>query len=119
RHRLSRTISSRYRDGAGQLHVVTLDPAMEDRIAAGVEHNERGLFVRMSPQAVDLTCGKIQEAVKRLVSMGHAPVVLVSPRVRPGLRQITAVSIPRLKVLSYNEITQDTKIESHGVVSDS
>ncbi len=118
RHRLSRTISTRYRDDSGQLHVVTLDPAMEDRIAAGIEHNERGLFVRMSPQAADLTCGRIQEAVKRLVSLGHPPVVLVSPRIRPGLRQITAVSIPRLKILSYNEITQDTKIESHGVVSD-
>jgi len=26
--------------------------------------------------------------------------------------------MPRLKVLSYNEITQDTKIESYGVISD-
>lgn len=119
RHRLARTISTRYRDDAGKLHVVTLDPAMEDRISSGIEHNERGLFVRLSPQAVDTTCEKIQEAVKRLVSLGHSPVVLVSPRIRPGLRQITAISIPRLKVLSYNEITQDTNIESHGVISES
>ena len=95
-----------------------LDPAMEDRIAAGIEHTERGLFVRMSPSAVDLTCEKIQEGVKKLVTAGHPPVVLVSPRIRPGLRQITNASMPRLKVLSYNEITQDTKIESYGVISD-
>ncbi len=118
RHRLARTISSRYRDSQGQLHVVALDPAMEDRIAAGLEHNERGLFVRMSPAAVDLTCEKIQEGVKKLVTAGHPPVVLVSPRIRPGLRQITASSMPRLRVLSYNEVTQDTKIESYGVISD-
>ncbi|TWU65199.1 Flagellar biosynthesis protein FlhA [Crateriforma conspicua] len=118
RHRLARTISSRYRDASGRLHVVTLDPEMEDRIAAGVEHNERGLFVRMSPEAVDLTCSRLQEAVKRLIGLGHHPVVLVSPRIRPGLRQITAVTIPRLRILSFNEITQDTQIESHGVVSD-
>ena len=118
RHRLARTISSRYRDANAQLHVVALDPAMEDRIAAGLEHNERGLFVRMSPAAVDLTCEKIQEGVKKLITAGHPPVILVSPRIRPGLRQITAASMPRLKVLSYNEITQDTKIESYGVISD-
>ena len=98
--------------------MLALDPAMEDRIAAGIEHTERGLFVRMSPSAVDLTCEKIQEGVKKLVSAGHPPVVLVSPRIRPGLRQITNASMPRLKVLSYNEITQDTKIESYGVISD-
>ncbi|MEM1067398.1 MAG: flagellar biosynthesis protein FlhA [Planctomycetota bacterium] len=118
RHRLARTISSRYRDTQGRLHVLALDPAMEDRIAAGLDHNERGLFVRMSPQAVDLTCERIQEGVKKLIAAGHPPVVLVSPRIRPGLRQITSSSLPRLRILSYNEITQDTKIESHGVISD-
>ncbi len=118
RHRLARTISSRYRDTQGRLHVLALDPAMEDRIAAGLEHNDRGLFVRMSPAAVDLTCERIQEGVKKLITAGHPPVVLVSPRIRPGLRQITASSMPRLRVLSYNEITQDTKIESYGVISD-
>ena len=91
---------------------------MEDRIAAGIEHSERGLFVRMSPQAVDLTCERIQEAVKKLITAGYPPILLVSPRIRPGLRQITSPSMPRLRILSYNEVTQDTKIESHGVVSD-
>ncbi len=36
RHRLARTISHRYRDANTQLRVVTLDPAVEDRIAAGL-----------------------------------------------------------------------------------
>ena len=118
RHRLARTISTRYRDANRRLHVVALDPATEDRIAAGIEHGERGLFIRMSPQAVDHTCEKIQQAVKKLITAGHPPVVLVNPRIRPGFRQLTAPSMPRLKVLSYNEITQDTTIESHGVISD-
>ncbi len=118
RHRLARTISSRYRDEHKRLHVLALEPNMEDRIAAGIEHTERGLFVRMSPQAVDLTCERIQEGVKKLLNAGHPPVVLVSPRIRPGLRQLTATSMPRLRVLSYNEITQDTKIESYGAITD-
>lgn len=118
RHRLARTISSRYRDRDGRLHVMAMDPAMEDRITAGLDHNERGLFVRMSPAAVDSTCQRIAEGVKRLVGAGHSPVLLVSPRIRPGLRQITSAAIPRLKILSYNEVTSDTKIESHGVISD-
>lgn len=118
RHRLARTISNRYRDADNRLHVVAIDPTMEDRIAAGIEHGERGLFVRMSPQAVELTCERIDQTVKKLVASGHPPVLLVSPRIRPGLKQMTAASMPRLKILSYNEITQDTQIESLGIVSD-
>lgn len=118
RHRLARTISNRYRDAYNRLHVVAIDPAMEDRIAAGIEHGERGLFVRMSPQAVELTCERIDRMIKKLVSAGHPPVLLVSPRIRPGLKQMTSSSMPRLKILSYNEITQDTQIESLGIVTD-
>ncbi len=55
RHRLARTICSRYRDKENKLHVVTLDPAVEDRVKAGIDHSERGMFIRMSPQAVDAT----------------------------------------------------------------
>ncbi len=118
RHRLARTISNRYRDAYNRLHVIAIDPAVEDRIAAGIEHGERGLFVRMSPQAVELTCERIDRMIKKLVSAGHPPVLLVSPRIRPGLKQMTSASMPRLKILSYNEITQDTQIESLGIVTD-
>ena len=53
-----------------------------------------------------------------LVQASHRPVILVSPQIRPGLRQLTAPNLPRLVVLSYNEVTQDTRIESVGIVSD-
>jgi len=118
RNRLSRTLCSRYRDDDGALHVLTLAPALEDRISAGVEHSERGLFVRMSPQAVQVTCNLISQAMEALTIGGHPPIVLVSPQIRPGLKQMTAANLPKLIVLSYNEVTRDTKIESHGVVND-
>jgi flagellar biosynthesis protein FlhA len=118
RHRLARTICTRFRDREGRLHVVTVDPAMEDRIAAGIEHNERGLFVRMSPQAVEKTCARIAAEVDKLARENHPPIVLVSPQIRPGLKQLTQANLPKLHVLSYNEITRDTKIESLGIVTD-
>jgi flagellar biosynthesis protein FlhA len=118
RARLARTISTRYRDSAGKLHVVTLDPALEDRIRAGFEHTERGLFVRMSPQAVEITCRLIGAEVEKLLRQNHPPIVLVSPQIRAALKQITAAHLPSLVVLSYNEITRDTKIESAAMVAD-
>ncbi|MHB8968991.1 MAG: flagellar biosynthesis protein FlhA [Pirellulaceae bacterium] len=118
RHRLARTLCTQYRDSDNHLFVVTLDPALEDRIAAGLEHNERGLFVRMSPQAVETTCELIAAAVAKLAQGHHPPIVLVSPQIRPGLKQLTATNLPNLHVLSYNEMTRDTKIESVGIVND-
>jgi flagellar biosynthesis protein FlhA len=118
RHRLARTICTRYRDKEDRLHVVTLDPALEDRVRAGFDHNEHGLFIRMSPQAVELLCRLISREVERLVTAGHPPLVLVSPQIRAALKQMTASHLPQLVVLSYNEITRDTKIESLALVSE-
>ena len=118
RHRLARSISTRYRAKDGKLYVATLDPALEDRIRAGIEHTDRGLFVRLSPPMIDSICRLIAADTERLSNAGHSPVLLVSPQIRPGLRQITSAQLPRLVVLSYNEITRDTRIEAVAVVSD-
>jgi flagellar biosynthesis protein FlhA len=118
RHRLARTICTRLRDVENRLHVVTLDPALEDRIRAGIEHNDRGLFIRMSPQAVEATCRLIANEVEKLTLRNHPQVLLVSPQIRAGLKQMTSSHLPRLSILSYNEVTRDTQIESLGLVSD-
>jgi flagellar biosynthesis protein FlhA len=118
RHRLARTICTRYRDKENRLHVVTLDPALEDRIRAGIEHSERGMFIRMSPQAVETTCRLIATEIEKLVRANHPAVVLVSPQIRAGLKQMTTPHLPRLVVLSFNEITRDTQIESVALVAD-
>lgn len=118
RHRLARVICTRYRDENGRLYVVTLDPALEDRIRAGIEHTERGLFVRMSPPAVEKTCQLIAKDIEKLVVAHRPPILLVSPQIRAGLKMMTQGQLPNLIVLSYNEITRDTQIESVALVAD-
>jgi flagellar biosynthesis protein FlhA len=118
RHRMARAICSRYRDKDNCLHVVTFDPALEDRIRAGFEHNERGLFIRMSPQGVEATCRLIRAEVDKLTVANRPPIVLVSPQIRAALKQMTGPHLPQLVVLSYNEVTRDTRIESVALVTD-
>lgn len=118
RHRLARPICSRYRDRENRLFVLTLDPAVEDRIKAGIEHNERGLNIRMSPPAIEATNRAIAKELDKLLRQNKPPILLVSPQIRAGLKQITATQLPRLVVLSFNEITRDTVIESVGMVVD-
>lgn len=118
RNRLSRTICQRFADSSGQLHVITMDPAMEDRIAAGFEITDRGMLIRMSPQAIEITCQQIAGQLKQLKQTGHRPILLVSPRIRPALRQITQMHLPDLRILSHSEITLQTQTISVGLVSD-
>ena len=91
---------------------------MEDRIRAGFEHNERGLFVRMSPQGIEATCEAIAQQLPKLTTEQHTPILLVSPQIRAALKQITENHLSNLVVLSFNEITRDTQIVTVGLATD-
>jgi flagellar biosynthesis protein FlhA len=118
RGRLARVISSRYRDQRGRLYVVTLDPALDERVRAGVEYADGRWSMRLSPQACQRICQRIAAASHALVAANRAAIVLTSPEARAPLKHLTAEQLPRLVVLGFNEITRDTEIESVALVDD-
>jgi flagellar biosynthesis protein FlhA len=118
RHRLARQICTRYRSAESELHVVAFDPALEDRIRAGFEHSERGLFIRLSPQSVGAICRAISSEVNKLTARSQSAIVLVSPQIRAAVKRLTENHLPHLVVLSFNEVTRDTKIVTVGMVAD-
>ena len=114
RNALARTICRQYRDNDRVLRVITLDPAVEDVLAAGFDYGERGLIVKLSPQIAEAVTRALAERLEDMVTAGYPPVVLCSPQVRAGLKQITAAALPKLAVISLNEVTRDTEVESMG-----
>jgi flagellar biosynthesis protein FlhA len=117
RQRLSRTLSTRYRDSEGTLNLVMLDPALEDQIRAGFQWTEQGIDLRFRPEYIDQLCTRITQEVTRLRELNLPLVILVNPQIRPILKRITSGKIYDLVILSYSEITTDTRIESHGIVT--
>ncbi|HUG89685.1 MAG TPA: flagellar biosynthesis protein FlhA [Planctomycetaceae bacterium] len=116
RHALARTICQQHRDRSRVLHVVTLDPALEDVLTAGFDWSERGLVIKLSPHIAERVTRELARTLEKLVTAGHPPVVVCGPQVRAGLKQITSSALPQLAVLSLNEITRDTEVESLGQV---
>jgi flagellar biosynthesis protein FlhA len=74
------------------------------------------MTIKLSPQAAEGVTRGIAERLEDLTTAGYPPVVLTTPEVRPALRQITSVSLPALAVMSLNEVTRDTHVESAGQV---
>ncbi len=113
RSALARTICQRHRDAQRVLRVVTLDPDLEDVIGAGVDFNDTGLIVKLSLATSDA----IRQSLSETLATTEAGLVLTTSSViRLGLRHITATAFPRLTILSLNDISRDTQIESLGQV---
>ena len=108
---LARTICQRHRDEHRVMRVLTLDPDLEDLIAAGVQFTGSGLIVKLSLPTSDA----IRQSLSESLNATEASIVLAtSSSVRLGLRHIAATAFPRLTVLSLNEISRDTQVEALG-----
>ena len=110
---LSRTICQSHRDSQRVLRVLTIDPDLEDIIAAGVDFSDTSLIVRLSQPTSDAIRQSLAEAIHNTEA---AVVLTTSSAVRLGLRHITASVFPRLSILSLNEISRDTQVEALGMI---
>jgi len=114
RNALARAICQEVAEG-GKIHVVTLDPKLEDLVAGATERTEAGSYLTLPPVMIQRTNAQISDQIAKLVTAGHGPVLLCSPRVRLQMRRLTLSALPSLVVLSYNEIVPEMEVESMGM----
>src|SRR5690606_26153491 len=116
REALARQISKLYTGDHGYIPAVTLDPALEQEIADALQHTERGLTIAMAPERVEAFYDSLAKSLERAAAAGHQAVLLCSPVIRPAVRKLTARVLPRLAVISYNEVAPDAEVQSVGMV---
>ena len=115
RHAMARHITQQNVQN-GVLPCITLDPAIENKIAGSVQRTEHGSYVSLDPDSMNKLLTALQEELKKLTDQGYQPIVLTSPTVRPYFRNLVERSIPGLIVLSHAEIEQNVEIQILGVV---
>ncbi|MBX3177408.1 MAG: flagellar biosynthesis protein FlhA [Candidatus Hydrogenedentes bacterium] len=117
RHALAREICAGYADEDGVLRVVTLSPALEQEILEAVNTSQTGDYVPVPPERADAISNACAGALQPLIASGLDPVVLTSAPVRRYFRRVVERRIPKVVVLSYNEIDPAVALESAGQVS--
>ena len=104
-------------DERNALHLVTLAPELEREILDAVRQSETGEYIPLAPARADALARKTVDAVQPLVMSGQDPIVLTSAPVRRYFRRIVERFLPRIVVLSYNEIDPAVRLESEGQVN--
>ncbi len=95
---------------------VTLDPALEDLIAAYIDRGTAGTTLTMPGHVAGQVAEKILQGLQRVTAAGHQPVVLASPQVRAIVRQIIEPHAPAAAVLGYNEVASGVDVESLALI---
>lgn len=115
RNALGRQISQTVEED-GVIHCVTVDPGLEDFIQNATQRTETAINLNISPDAHRALVEQFSEQIQKLLNQGYDPVVLCSPEVRAQIRSIVEDIQSDIWVLSYNEVSQEMDVQSHGTV---
>jgi flagellar biosynthesis protein FlhA len=112
RQALARSITRQHADSEGRLSLITLAPQIEQKVQGAIQQASQGSYLALDPEDAQGLVGGLSRAVERVVTQGHAPVLLTAPVIRAHVKKLTERFLPNLTVLSPNEITPGVEVQS-------
>jgi flagellar biosynthesis protein FlhA len=117
RQALSRQITNQVRVSGQPLSVITLNPALEKKIADGIQQTEHGTYLALDPRVSQQIYKALADQVNRISASGQSPVLLTPANIRLHVRRLIEKVLPDLHVISYQELDPTVEVQSGGVVT--
>jgi flagellar biosynthesis protein FlhA len=115
RQRMSYAICHQLRGAHADLAVLNLDPRIENQIATNIAQGaSEGLIVE--PRTAEILIRNLATLTDAMHREGRSPVLLCSNDLRRHLKAFTRRTIPKLSILSINEIPNRINLTSFDVV---
>ena len=110
---LKRTITRMYCED-GSMKVITLDSELERTMVGCLSKNDRGYYLALSPDILQSLINQITVQLKKFNSIAQSPVILTSQVMRVHFYRLIDQFYPNVRVLSFNEISNNVQIQSIG-----
>jgi len=116
RQALASQICRQYADDDNRLRVLTLDPALEQKIIDSKYETPSGIVSALDPPTHRMWIKAVSKAAAAVKEKGWMPVILCSEQARFLVKNSTDRELPDLAVLSVPEIVPDIIPEAVGVI---
>ena len=110
---LKRTITRMYCED-GSMKVLTLDSELERTMVGCLSKGERGYYLALSPDVLQSVINQLTGQLKKFSGLSQTPVVLTSQVMRVHFYRLIEQFYPNVRVLSFNEISNNVQIQSIG-----
>jgi flagellar biosynthesis protein FlhA len=98
---IGRAICRPYQNDKGELTVIGVAPALEEKLMASLVKTDQGAMLALEPTQAQAIATRIARALEQAMAQ---PVLLCSPTLRPHLWRLFARVLPHLGVLSHSEV---------------
>jgi flagellar biosynthesis protein FlhA len=116
RQALGRQICHKYADDDRVLHVLTIDPALEQKIVEAKVETSSGVLSALEPSLQRAWIKALSRSTAAIQEHGYLPVIVCSEQARFLVKSSAEREMPELAVLSVPEIVSDVTLESLGTI---
>lgn len=116
RRRLGLYFVDAYEADKGLLKALTLEPRLEQALAQRVKRTQFDLGLVMDPALTQHLLSELEPRLAAMIDEGLTPLVVLSAELRLAFRRFFEPSLPRMVVLSYQELPDAVQIKSHGII---
>ncbi|WP_244206655.1 flagellar biosynthesis protein FlhA [Caballeronia pedi] len=99
------------------LAVLTLDPVLEASIAQNLNSADGNASFLLDPRSAEAFLSRLLTQSDVMMRQGLTPVLLCRPDIRRHLKTFTRRTVPRLVVLSMNEVPHQINLRSFAMVA--
>ena len=116
RQRMKNAICGHLKGQHDDLAVLSLDPRVEHQIASGVGASDGTGSIVVEPALAEQLIRKLSAMSDKMIAQGRSPVLLCGAEIRRHLHNLTRRSVPRLSIVSVNEIPMKINLKSFDIV---
>ncbi len=99
------------------LHVLTLDPAIEQTLMQSIRNAEAGSNLVLDPRIAEQLLSKLAGQADKMMKGNMLPVLLCSPDLRRHIRALSERVIPHMRILSMAEIPNSINLKAYASIS--
>jgi flagellar biosynthesis protein FlhA len=116
RHGLARTTTKMHLTPEGSIAAITIGPNLESAISGALQQTDHGTFLSLDPSIAQQMMNNLAQSLEKFSNLHQPPVVMCSAQIRYHVKRLVDRFMPRVTVLSYDEILNNVEIQSLDVL---
>lgn len=116
RRRLGTYFIGQYESEPGLIKCITIDPRLEQNLMTRIQRSHFETTLALDPHTAQYLLRELTIRSNSLTEQGLSPITILTAELRLAFKRFFEPSLPKLIVLSYQELPSQTEIQNTGII---
>jgi flagellar biosynthesis protein FlhA len=116
RRRLGTYFIGQYESEPGLIKCITIDPRLEQNLMTRIQRSHFETTLALDPHTAQYLLRELTIRSNSLAEQGLSPITILTAELRLAFKRFFEPSLPKLIVLSYQELPSQTEIQNTGII---